>query len=129
MRKELRATRCYPNIFCHKIINSGLILMFQVSIELYWSAEHDRIFESGTTAILVAKNGTKRLIHISVIWRAVELKLKNKADYLQIYYWHLFWCHGVIINFYIGVTLKPATATGSKIIHSIVYEINSRVIK
>ena len=27
-------------------------------------------FESGATASLVAKNGTKRLIYISAVWRA-----------------------------------------------------------
>ena len=35
--------------------------MFPVSKWQYWSAQHDRIFESGTTAFLVAKIGTKDL--------------------------------------------------------------------
>ena len=40
--------------------------MFKVSKWLYWSAQHDRIFKSGTTAFLVAKNGAKIFIHIWV---------------------------------------------------------------
>ena len=45
MRREFRATCRCSNIFCHKMINSGLILMFQVSIEPYWLAQYDWIFE------------------------------------------------------------------------------------
>ena len=43
------------------MITSERILAFEVSIEPYWSAQNDRIFESGTTAFLVAKIGTKDL--------------------------------------------------------------------
>ena len=46
------------------MITSGWILVFEVSIEPYWSAKHDRIFESSATAFLVAKIGTKRFIQI-----------------------------------------------------------------
>ena len=35
LRREFRAICCCPNIFCHKMITSGLILMFHVSMELY----------------------------------------------------------------------------------------------
>ena len=37
------------------MITSRWVLVFEVSIEPYWSAQHDRIFESGATAFLVAK--------------------------------------------------------------------------
>ena len=48
--------------------------MFEVSIEPYLSAQHDRIFKSGGITFLVAKIGTKRLINISVIRRVREKK-------------------------------------------------------
>ena len=35
--------------------------MFEVSIELYWSAQHDWIFENGATAFLVQKFDQKDL--------------------------------------------------------------------
>ena len=50
-----------------------------MSIEPYWSAQHDRIFESGPTAFLVAKIWPKRFIHIWVVWRATELKFGVEA--------------------------------------------------
>ena len=53
--REFWATYCCFNIFCHKMITSRWVLGFEVSIEPYWSAQHDRIFESGATAFLVAK--------------------------------------------------------------------------
>ena len=118
VRVEFRAEYWCPNIFHHKMITNGWILMFQVSIELYWSAQHDRVFESGWTAFLVAKFGTKRFIHIWAVWRAPEMKFRILTDYPQIYYWHLFWCHGGhlgILWFRIG-PLKPAPATCSYVV-------------
>ena len=41
-------------------INNGQILIFRVSEWLYWSSQHVQIFEIGTTASLVAKNGTQK---------------------------------------------------------------------
>ena len=46
------------------MINSGQILVFEVSIEPYLSAQHNRIFESGATAFMVAKILPKRFIQI-----------------------------------------------------------------
>ena len=54
---EFRATCWCPNIFCHKMITSGRILMFHVSMEPYWLAQDDWIFENDATAFLVAKIG------------------------------------------------------------------------
>ena len=73
--------------------------MFEVSIEPYWSAKHDWIFENGAAAFLMAKIETKRFIHIWVIWRATELEFGIEADYPQIYYWHLFSATVGIFNF------------------------------
>ena len=67
VRGEFRATYCCLNIFCHEMITSGRILVCGVSIEPYWSAQYDRIFESGSPALLVAKIETKTFIHIWVI--------------------------------------------------------------
>jgi len=61
VRRKFRATCCCPNMFCHKMITSGQILMFEVSIEPYWSAQHDWIFENGASAFLVAKIELKDL--------------------------------------------------------------------
>ena len=80
MRREFRAICCCPNIFCHKMVTSGPILKFQMSTEPYWYAQHDRIFENGATAFLVAKIGTKRFIHIWVVLRATELKFGIQAE-------------------------------------------------
>ena len=77
MRREFRATYCFSYIFCHKMITCGWILVFELSIELYWSAQHDRIYESGTTTLLVAKIWTKIFIHIWVFWRATKLKSES----------------------------------------------------
>ena len=67
-----------PNIFCHKIITSGPILLFQVSIEPYWSAQYDWIFENGATAFLVAKIWTK-IISISELFEELlSLNLESK---------------------------------------------------
>ena len=63
-----------PNIFGHKMVTSGRILMFHMSIEPYWSAQDDWIFENGATAFLVAKIGPKWIPHIWVVWRPTELK-------------------------------------------------------
>ena len=41
------------------MITSGRILMFHMSIEPYWSAQDDWIFENGATAFLVTKIGPK----------------------------------------------------------------------
>ena len=38
-------------------------------MELYWSALHDRIFENGAIAFMVAKIGPKWIIYIWVVWR------------------------------------------------------------
>ena len=69
-RREFRATCCCPNIFCHKMITSGPIIIFEVSIEPYWSAQHDGIFESSTPTSRVAKIETKIFIHIWLVSRA-----------------------------------------------------------
>ena len=50
MRREFRATYCCFNILGHKMITRGWILVFEVFIEPYWSAQHERIFENGATA-------------------------------------------------------------------------------
>ena len=100
MRREFRATCGCPNIFCHKMITSGPILMFEVSIEPYWSAQHDRIFESGATAFLVAKIWPKRFIHIWVVWRATELKFGIYADYPKYITSTYFGTIMVIFSFY-----------------------------
>ena len=64
LRREIWATYCCFNIFCYKMITRVRILVFEVSIEPYYLAQHDRIFESSATAFLVTKNGTKRSINI-----------------------------------------------------------------
>ena len=79
MRREFSAICCYPNICCHKMITRGPILTFLVSMEPYWSAQHDRIFENGATAFLVAKIGPKWIPHIWVVWRPTELTSGNQA--------------------------------------------------
>ena len=79
MRREFRATCGYLNIFCHKMITSGWILMFHMSIEPYWLAQDDWIFENDATAFLVAKIGPKWIPYIWVVWRPTELKSGNQA--------------------------------------------------
>ena len=93
MRRKFRTICCCPNILCHIMITSRPLLIFQVSMEPYWSAQHNSIFENGATAFQVAKIGTKRYIYIQVVGRAIKLKFGIKADYTQIYHWYLFWCH------------------------------------
>ena len=55
--------------------------MFHVSIEMFWSAQDDWIFDNGATAFLVAKIRTKRFIYIWVVCRATDLKFGIYADY------------------------------------------------
>ena len=62
--REVRAIYCCFYIICYKMITRGHILVFKVSIETHWLAQHDKIFESGTTAFLVAKILPKRFINI-----------------------------------------------------------------
>jgi len=50
------------------MITSGPILMFQVSMEPYWSVQRERIIENGATAFLVAKIGHKWIIHVSELF-------------------------------------------------------------
>ena len=56
VRREFRATFYCFNIYCYRVINSGRILVFEVSLELFLSAQYDRILENGATTFLVAKN-------------------------------------------------------------------------
>ena len=46
------------------MITIGPILVFEVPIEPYWSAQYERIFESGANAFLVADIRAKIFIHI-----------------------------------------------------------------
>ena len=48
-----------PNIAIAHCINNGLIFMLRVSKQPYKSVQHDRIFESGASASLVAKKEIK----------------------------------------------------------------------
>ena len=44
------------------MITSGRILVFKVSIEPYWVAQYDRIFDSGAATFLIVKIGAKKFI-------------------------------------------------------------------
>ena len=92
------------NIFIHPTaavhcLNNHRILTFKVYKWLYWSAWYDRIFENGPNTSLVARNGNKRLFHISVILRDTWLKFRILVTYPKLYYWNIFQCYGSYFGF------------------------------
>ena len=90
----------YPTVAVH-CLNNHRILTFKVSKWLYWSAWYDRIFENGPNTSLVARNGNKRLFHISVILRDTWLKFRILVTYPKLYYWNLYQCYGSYFGFFV----------------------------
>ena len=60
------------------MITSRRILVFEVSIELYWSAQYDRIFESSATAFVVAKFDLKSLSISELFEELMSWNLESK---------------------------------------------------
>ena len=101
-----------------------------MSKQPYWITLHDRIFEIGTSGSMVAKNGTKRLIHISAVWRATELKFGIWVNYSQIYYWNPFWCYGSQVGFLLfrsgPLKLAPVTCGSTKQFWNLTFQVKGK---
>ena len=79
VRREFRAPCWCPNIFGHKMITSGRILMFHVSIEPYWSAQDTEYL---------------KMVPLPSWWQKLDLNELNHRPNL-VYLWYFFayiWC-------------------------------------